>query len=203
MTEAIDNKYKKVVKILNSVPGGFPYPVSDTLLGILKHSIAEENIDFIMAFRKSISQTMEQLKESSGLTEVEILKKADALAKKGVIFNQQNSQGVMVYRLLPIGRQFEYTFMQKLEKTKENTELSDLFYKLHEEAEDLVQKNYDRFIPGFSKMPPIDRTVPILKNKATGEELNIIVNEELEVPEQKVIPTQKVEELIINLMTLL
>ena len=82
MSEATDNKYKKVVKILNSVPGGFPYQVSDALLGILKYSIAEENIDFLMAFRKSISQTMEQLKESSGLTEDEILKKANALAKK-------------------------------------------------------------------------------------------------------------------------
>ncbi len=196
MSEAIDDKYKKVAKILNSVPGGFPYPISDTLLGILKHAIAEENLDFMMAFRKNISQSMEQLKESSGLTEDEILKKADALAKKGVIFNQPSSKGIMVFRLLPIGRQFEYTFMKELEKSKENMELSDLFYKLHEEVENLIQKNYDRFIPGFSKMPPVDRTVPILKNKATGNELNIIVDEELEVPEQKVIPTQKVEELI-------
>ena len=121
MSEAIDNKYKKVAKILNSVPGGFPYQISDTLVSILKHAVAEENIDLIMAFKKNISQTMEQLKESSNFTEEEILKKADVLAKKGVIFNQPSSQGVMVYRLLPIGRQFEYTFMQELEKTKENT----------------------------------------------------------------------------------
>ncbi len=196
MSEAIKNKYKKAANILNKVPGGFPYPVSDILLDILKHSIAEGNLDLVMAFRKNISQTMEQLKESSGLTEEEILKKADALAKKGVLFNQPNRQGVMVYRLLPIGRQFEYTFMQDLEKTEENMKISDLFYKLHEEAESLIQKNYDRFISGMKNMPPIDRTVPILKNKETGKELNIIIDEEVEAPKEKIIPTQKVEELI-------
>ncbi|TFF89643.1 MAG: 4Fe-4S dicluster domain-containing protein [Promethearchaeota archaeon] len=196
MSEAIDTKYKKVANILNRVPGGFPYPISDTLLSILKHAIAEENLEFMMAFKKSISQSMDQLKESSGLTEEEILEKADALAKKGVLFNQPSSSGVMVFRLLPIGRQFEYTFMQELEKTEENMKISDLFAKLHEELDGLIQKNYDRFIKGMSKIPPIDRTVPIRTNKETGNELNIIVNKELEAPEQKIIPTQKVEELI-------
>ena len=50
MSEAIDNKYKKVAKILTSVPGGFPHPVSETLLAILKRAIAEENLDFMMTF---------------------------------------------------------------------------------------------------------------------------------------------------------
>ena len=196
MSEALDNKYKKVANVLNRVPGGFPYNPTNTLVSILKHSIKEENIDFVLSFKKSISQTMDQLKESSGLSEEEILKKADALAKTGVIFNQPSSQGVMVYRLLPIGRQFEYTFMKTLEKSEDNIKLSNLFYELHEELDNTIQSNYDRFISGMKNLPPIDRTVPIIENFETGDEIEIIVDKEIEAPVEEFIPTQKVEELI-------
>ena len=139
---------------------------------------------------------MDQLKESSGLSEEEILKKADALAKTGVIFNQPSRQGVMVYRLLPIGRQFEYTFMKTLEKSEDNIKLSNLFYDLHEELDNTIQSNYDRFISGMKNLPPIDRTVPIIENFETGDEIEIIVDKEIEAPVEEFIPTQKVEELI-------
>jgi NAD-dependent dihydropyrimidine dehydrogenase PreA subunit/DNA-binding Lrp family transcriptional regulator len=199
MSKAIDKdinvKYKKVANILNKA-GVFPYPVKDTLLNILKHSITEDNLDFIMAFRKKISQTMEQLKESSKLTEEEILKKVDTLAKRGVMFNQPNRQGVMVYRVLPIMRQFEYTFMKRLEKSEENKKLAALFDKFHEEINDLVQSNYDRFVSSMIDLPPIDRTIPILENRETGEDIKISVNKELEVPMDKILPTQKIKELI-------
>ena len=187
--------YKKAANILSKA-GGFPHPFSDTLHKILKYTIKDENLDLLMAFEKNISQTMEQLKVSSGLSEAEIMKKADALAKTGVIFNQPNRQGVMVYRLLMMGRQFEYIFMQKLEKTEENYKLAELFHKLNEETSNLVQSNYDGMSAALSRMPPVDRTVPILENLETGEEINIIVNEELEVPTEQILPTQRIRELI-------
>ena len=84
------------------------------MLNILKYTIKDENLDLVMAFENGISQTMEQLKESSGLPEGEILKKVDALAKTGVMFNQPNRHGLMVYRILPMHRQFEYIFMKNL-----------------------------------------------------------------------------------------
>ena len=187
--------YKKAVNILSKA-GGFPRPFSNTLHNILKYTIKDENLDLVMAFENNISQTMEQLKESSGLSEEEILKKADALAKTGVIFNQPNRQGVMVYRLLYMGRQFEYIFMKNLEKTEENYKLAQLFHELNEETSNLVQSDYDRFSSLVNRMSPMDRTVAILENRETGEELNIIVNEELEVPTEQFLPTQQIRELI-------
>lgn len=195
MANEIETQYQKAANILNKA-GGFPYPITTTILDILKFNIKEENLDLVMAFKKKISQTMEQLKESSGLSEGEILKKADDLAKRGVLFNQPNSQGVMVYRLLPIARQFEYTFMKKLDKTGENNHLAKLFHEFNEEIRDLVQSNYERFKLSINVLPPIDRTVPILENQETGEELNIIVNKELDVPIEQVLPTQRIKELI-------
>ena len=120
-----------------------------------------------MAFENNISQTMKQLKESSGLSESEILNKADVLAKRGVIFNQPSSQGIMVYRLLPIARQLEYTFMKNLDKTEENNQLAKLFQNFNEEIWDVVQSNYDKFNSVLNTIPPTDRTVPILENRET------------------------------------
>jgi len=187
MANEIEAEYQRAADILNKA-GGFPYPITPTILDILKFNIKEENLDLVMAFKKNISQTMEQLKESSGLSEGEILKKVDALAKRGVLFNQPNSQGIMIYRLLPIARQFEYTFMKKLDKTGENNQLAKLFHEFNEEIRDLVQSNYERFKSSVIGLPPIDRTVPILENQETGEEL--------EVPIEQFLPTQRIKELI-------
>jgi len=188
-------EYKKALNILFKA-GGFHYPFSDTLHNILKYTIKDENLDLIMAFENNISQTMDQLKESSGLSEGDILKKVDALAKTGVIFNQPNRHGVMVYRILPLHRQFEYIFMKNLEKTEENYKIAQLFHKLNEELSDIIQSDYDSLSSDLEQMTPLDRTVPILENLETGEEINIIVEEELQVPTEQILPTQKVRELI-------
>jgi len=188
-------EYKKALNILFKA-GGFHYQFSDTLHNILKYTIKDENLDIIMAFENNISQTMDQLKESSGLSEGDILKKVDALAKTGVIFNQPNRHGVMVYRILPLHRQFEYIFMKNLEKTEENYKIAQLFHKLNEELSDIIQSDYDSLSSDLEQMTPLDRTVPILENLETGEEINIIVEEELQVPTEQILPTQKVRELI-------
>ena len=194
MSEA---KYKKAAQIISSA-GGTSIPVTDTLISILKHAVSEDDLDFIMAFRRKRSQTLEELKKTSKLPEDKIVEKATALAKKGVMFNQPNRQGVMVYRLLPfvnVGL-FEYCFMKKLEYTEENKELADLFLKLQTELRNFVQKEYDIVIPMLLKQPPIDRTIPFYTNEATGDEIEIKVDEELEVPTEQVLPSQTVEELI-------
>lgn len=200
MTETLDketyNKYKRVVKAINSA-GGTPFPITDTLVSIVKHITSPEDLDFILAFKKQKSQTMEQLKLSTNLTEEEILKKVKKLAKKGLIFNQPNRQGVMVFRLMPFVNVgvFEYTFMKKLEKSKEEKEIADLFAKLFKESRNMWESNYDIVKSYVQRMRPIDRTIPY-ENKESGEEIEIIINEELDVPDQKIIPTQKVEELV-------
>lgn len=122
----------------------------------------------------------------------------EKLSKVGFIFNQPNSKGVMVYRLMPIFLvgAFEYTFMKKLEITQENKKIAGLFAKLFDELKDFVQKNYDTIVPIFKNFPPIDRTVSLLDKTTTGEEIKILVNEEIKVPEETILPTQKIEKLI-------
>ena len=192
-------KYKRVVSLMNKA-GGTTIPFPEPLKNILKLIITDEDdLDFIIkAFRRKSSLTMEQLKESSERSEEEILEKVVALAKKGVMFNQPNRSGVMVYKLMPfvdVGL-FEYTFMGPLERNEHNMKLAEVYSKLFEELYESVRTNYDSIIPFLAKQGIVDRTVPLLKNKETGEDVEIIINKDLDVPEEKIIPSQDIEEVI-------
>jgi len=192
-----DEKYKKAAHIIIKA-GVLPTPVNKTLIEILKLLLTEDELDFINAFKRKASQTMEQLKKSSKLPETQILLFVKELAKKGFIFNQPSSKGLMVYRLLPllmVGA-FEYLYMKKIEHNEMDKKLAKMFSDYFEETRDFIQNNYDQILPVFEKMLPIDRTIPILADTTQGDEINLSINEEIEVPEEQILLTQKVEELI-------
>ena len=202
MSENIDDKYKEAVKIVNSA-GISPFPVTDklveiltVLVDILKHLLKEDEVDFIFAFKRRKSQTMEQLKKSSKLSEQEILEKTNILAKKGVISDQPNRYGVMVYKLLSFVRIFEVSFMRDLEPSDYNKKLANLYAKAFDELAVFFQEFYDFTISMTQSLPPITRTLPILVNRKSQKKIQININEELEVPVEKILPTQKVEEII-------
>ncbi|MBY9020941.1 MAG: 4Fe-4S binding protein [Candidatus Lokiarchaeota archaeon] len=199
MSNEIDAKYKEIGNILNKAG---PYILTDSVIEILKYSISEDNLDFLLAFKRNISQTMEQLKESiakfckNSYSEEEILKKIDQLAKRGVMFDQPNRHGVVVFRLAPIFRQFEYMFMKKLDKTDEFLDLARLFYESEKDLGAIAQNDYDNLPNMVKGMPAQDRTVPIRVNKETGGEIKILVNEELEVPKEQIFTAQDIRSII-------
>ncbi|MFX1479499.1 MAG: hypothetical protein ACFFCI_15360, partial [Promethearchaeota archaeon] len=158
MSEAIDEKYKSAVQVINSA-GGTPVPVTDNTVAILKYIVEEKHLDFILAFKGKRSQTMEQLKESSGLSEEEIKEHVEALAKRGLLMNQPNSSGLMIYRLMPFVNVgvYEYTFMKKLEYNEWEKELAQLYLKLNKESRGRMLANYDAIVQRFlPSMRPID-----------------------------------------------
>ena len=202
MTETLDQetykKYKRAAQIINGA-GGTPVAIGDTLINILRFILPdEEALAFIKYFKRKKTQTMEQLKETTSLPEEEILRNVEKLAKIGLIFDQPNRHGVMVYRLMPfidVGV-FEYTFMGELEDNQKNRDLAQLFHKLTSDSKGKLKQNYDAVAQFMKKRPPVDRTIPFTENKTTGEEIEIVVDESLEVPEEKILLIQKVEELI-------
>ncbi len=193
----INEKYRKAGEII-STAGGTPIPVNDTLIEILKYFIMEDEVDFIASFKDKKSQSMEQLKLSSGLSEEEINKKVKDLAGRGVIFNQPNSKGILIFRLLPLLNvgTFEYNFMGKLEDNDRSRKIASLFNKLFAELNNMVQDNYDAIIPMLMTAPPVDRTVPVFENKPKNEPIKIVINQELETAVDRILPSQRVEELI-------
>ncbi|MFX0046945.1 MAG: ATP-binding protein [Candidatus Hermodarchaeota archaeon] len=193
----LDEKYKKAAHIIVK-SGALQTPVNNTLIEILKTQLTEDELDFINAFRRKTSQTMEELKRTSKLPEAQILSFIKQLAKKGFIFNQPNSEGVMVFRLMPllmVGA-FEYLYMKKINHNEVEEKLAKMFSKYFEETRDFVQANYEQILPIFENMLPIDRTMPILNETIQGDQINLSINEEVEVPEESIVPTQKLEELI-------
>ncbi|NVM46201.1 MAG: 4Fe-4S binding protein [Candidatus Lokiarchaeota archaeon] len=192
-----DEIYKKAAYIITKA-GILPTPVNSTLIEILKTQLTEDELDFINAFRRKTSQTMDQLKKTSKLSEPQILSFVKRLAKKGFIFNQPNSEGVMVYRLMPllmVGA-FEYLYMKKIEHNEVEEKLAKMFSNYFEETRDFIQANYEQILPIFENMLPIDRTVPILNETIQGDQISLSVNKEIEVPEETILLTQNVEELI-------
>ncbi|MBD3256113.1 MAG: hypothetical protein GF383_13535 [Candidatus Lokiarchaeota archaeon] len=194
MSEA---KYKKAARIIIKA-GMVPFPITDTLIDIMKLLYTDEEIDFIIkTFKKSPSLTLEEIKEITKLPEDKIKKNLKSLADKGAMFDQPSSSGVMVYRLLPLIMVgiFEYQYMKPLEYTEEEKKVAKLFVNLFEEVGDFIQEQYDTFLPFYRKMPPIDRTMPILTD-AEGKEITVDVDKEVAVPEEEVLGTQSIERLI-------
>ena len=179
-----EEKYKKAANIIIKA-GSLPFPVNDTLIEILKLLLTEEELEFINACKRKTSQTMEQLTKSSKLSEAQILSFIKPLAKKGFIFNQPSSKGLMVYRLMPIVMVgvFEYLFMKKIEFTETEKKIAKMFEVYFDEIADFIQGNYDVVLHVFEKMLPIDRTVPNMNKSIQGTEIDISINETIEVPE--------------------
>ncbi len=192
-----DEKYLKVVEAINKA-GGTPPPVTPTLIELIKEVIRPEEVDFILAFSEQTSQTMEQLKASSGLSEDEINAMVDVLAKRGVIFNQPNRKGVMVFKLLPLLNVglFEYLFMKKLEITPYTKRLGELFTKMFDEQRDLVKAHYKDVLAMVKHHPTVDRTVPYTTNQGTGKPISIQINKSLGDFKEQTMPFQDVKDII-------
>ena len=158
----MDDKFNKATGVICK-QGMFPFPLSETAITIIKRVVKEEEaLDLICAFNETSSQTMDQLKQTSGFSKETIERLTSSLAKAGLLFNQPSSSGVMIYRLLPlvmIGL-MEYKFMTKLIGSDEERELAELFETLLGELRNEIQNNYDALEPLFAAAPAVDRTVP-------------------------------------------
>jgi ferredoxin len=180
--------------------GMVQFQLSDTAIAIVASVVGdnEDELDLIYAFREKPSQTTEQLMESSGFSLQKVEQLATRLAKKGLIFNQPSSAGIMVYRLLPfmLVGVMEYKFMVELTGSQEERNLARLFETLLEELRDQIQDNYDALSPLFNTAPAVDRTVPT-RISEDGNPIQIIpINKRLEAAEEFVLPSQTVEEII-------
>ncbi|MFW9941954.1 MAG: 4Fe-4S binding protein [Candidatus Thorarchaeota archaeon] len=197
----LDEKFINAARIITRAEADAAIP--EEIVGIVKIAVGEDNVDFLSAFEEKSSFTMEELKESLKnkgieLSEEKILAKVDALAKNGVMMDQPTTDGIMIYRTLPFGRIFDYIFMRDIDiEDKDIKELARLQHSLHEKRRESVQKNYDSYKSQIDKVRPIDRTIiSSYANQATGEEIEIIIDETIESPQEMILPTQTVEEIV-------
>ena len=196
---SLEEKFKRAAGVICK-QGMVAFSLSDTAIAIVVAVVGnnEEELDLIYAFREKPSQTTDQLVESSGFAAQKVEQLATSLAKKGLVFNQPSSAGVMIYRLLPLMLVgvMEYKFMVELTGSPEEKDLARLFEKLLKELRDQIQENFDALLPLFNTAPAVDRTVPT-RSTEEGTPIKIIpVAKALEVPEEFVLPSQTVEDII-------
>ena len=196
---SMDEKFKRAAEVICR-QGMVQFPLSDTAIAIVVAVVGdnEEELDLIYAFRERPSQTADQLVESSGFAADKVEQLAASLARKGLVFNQPSSAGVMIYRLLPLMLVgvMEYKFMVPMTGSPEEKELARLFEKLLVELRDQIQDNYDSLAPLFNSAPAVDRTVPT-RTTDDGSPVKIIpVDRSLDVPEEFILPSQTVEDII-------
>ena len=196
----VEEKYSKAAGIIARA-GMVPFQVTPTLIEIVKFYLDENDADFIIKnYSGKTTLSMDEIRATSGMTDEEIVKKTDALAKKGIIFNQPNTKGVMVYRLLPliIVGTFEYTFMNELPKGEK---LKDL--RKDREALPDAPGRAEGPHPGELRQPPPGLRAPAARSTArsrssrtrTGKSINIIINEPVKA-EEHIVPSKTVEEII-------
>lgn len=180
--------------------GMIPFPISEAAIAIIEMVVGDEpdELELMCAFSQKPSQTLAQLVGSSRFDGVRAAALANNLAAKGLIFNQPNSSGKMVYRLLPfmIVGLMEYMFMGELQGTEKEKRLARLFEEMIRHSREEIQENYDQMIPLFESMPAIDRTVPPRLTQE-GKKISLIeVNQTVTVPDEFILPSQSVEEII-------
>lgn len=160
-----------------------PFPISDTLIELLKLLINEREAKFLQVFSRKPNLTLDQIKKNTDLKEQEILGILDGLMHEGVVTGTQSkTTGVKVYRLMPpFPGLFEFTLMRGKTGEKEK-KLAHLFDKLFKEIQEGTQKNYDTIVGQFKNFPAIDRVVP--------------VEQEIEVQQEMVLPPEEVSRLV-------
>ncbi|MFX0099623.1 MAG: indolepyruvate ferredoxin oxidoreductase subunit alpha [Candidatus Hodarchaeota archaeon] len=159
-----------------------PFPLSDTLIDLLKVLATEEEAKFLHIFRKP-SMNLEEIKEKSKLDEKEIMDMLSVLTHKGVIIESKSRRtGITVYTLMgPFPGMFEYSLMRG-ETGEREKKLVKLFEKIFVEFCSGMQQNYDNVIPKLKEYPPIARVIP--------------VEEEIEVPKEVILSSEQVSKLI-------
>ena len=197
--KTLSEKFKRAAGVICR-QGLVQFPVTDTAVTIIQRVVGDcpDELDLIVAFREKPSQTMDQLVASSGFSEGAINRLTDSLAKKGLVFNQPSSKGVMIYRLLPLMMVglMEYKFMGVLTGSEAEKELAMLFERLLAELRDQTQDRFDALEPLFAAAPAVDRTVPV-RQTADGNAIRIIpIDQTLDASEEFVLPSQTVEAII-------
>lgn len=170
--------------------GGMPFPVTETLIELLKNMITEEQADFIAKiFVRKPNLSTEELKKKSILEDEALNKMLYDLQHLGVVVGSQSkTTGVTVYRLQPpFPGMFEFFLMRPGESEKEKR-LARIFDKLFEEMSNSTSKNYDQIVPLTKQLPPITRVVPVEEEVEPGEDI-ILSKEDVKKLKKRIFST--------------
>ena len=184
MTET--DLWTKVAKnVLKASRGIVNHPLTDTVIELMKTLINEEQAKFLLIFNKPV-MNIDQIKEKTDLSDEDLEKMFKSLIDSMVIKVQRSRRGnIPLYYLMPLFPGIFEQVLLKGESGEKEIKISKLSEKIFEELVPGVQKKYDRTVKFYKNLPSIDRVIP--------------VEEEIDVPNEQVLPFEDVKRLIENI----
>jgi len=161
--------------------GGPPVPINQNLINLLKLLITEDQVKFLLNFRKPLN--FDQIKQKTGFPDDEINGYLNELMDSGLLTGiPSRKTGIMVYRLVAfLPGLLEFTLM-KGESGSKQKRIARLWEQIFNDTTEMTQNNYEVVVNAFKAAPAIDRVIPIGK--------------ELEIAEDNVIPFQNLESIL-------
>lgn len=174
-----NNWYTLARKILKA--GGPPVPVNENLIALLKTLINEDQVKFLLNFRKPFN--FEQIQEKSGLNEIVLKETLETLMDIGLLTGiPSRATGIMVYRLVAfLPGLLEFTLMRG-ESGPKQKKIAKIWEQIFNDTTDMTQNNYDIVVNAFKNAPAIDHVIPI--------------GEELEISEDSIVPNNEIEKIL-------
>ena len=150
--------------------GGPPVPINETLTELLKTLINEEQLRFLLNFRKPLN--LEQIKSKVELNDSSLIEMLNDLMNIGMITGiPSRTTGTIVYRLVGfLPGLLEFTLM-KGETGEKQKKLAKLWDQLFKEEAVVTHNNYDVVMNAFKEAPPIDRVIPVEQQVEPHEDL--------------------------------
>jgi ferredoxin len=173
----------KAAKLIVRASGNPLFQANETLVEILKTLLNEEQVNFLLNFRKPVL-TFQELKEKSEMNDTELIKLLNSLMDNGIIMDFPiEGSAMMEYRLLPpVADIFEYSLVGE-RSFEQKKKLAQIFERMFKETTEMVQENYEGLLPIFEERLPIfARIIPIEK--------------EMSVPKEKVLPLHEASKII-------
>ena len=173
----------KAAKLIVRASGNPLFQANETLVELLQTLLNEEQVIFLLNFRKP-KLTFQELKDRTGMNDANLIEMLNSLMDNGILLDVPiKNTDMMEYRLLaPVADIFEYSLVgeRPLEQKKK---LARIYERMFKEATDMTQTNYEGLMPIFKdKIPIFARIIPIEK--------------ELTVSQEKVLPLHEASKII-------
>jgi Pyruvate/2-oxoacid:ferredoxin oxidoreductase delta subunit len=174
-----NNWYTLARRILKA--GGPPVPINENLIDLLKTLINEDQVKFLLNFRKPLN--FEEIQKKSGLDEIVLNETLATLMNVGLLTGiPSRTTGIMVYRLVAfLPGLLEFTLMRG-ESGPKQKKIAKIWEQIFNDATEMTQNNYDIVVNAFKNAPAIDHVIPI--------------GEELELSEDTIIPNEEIEKIL-------
>ncbi|MFX1357292.1 MAG: ATP-binding protein [Promethearchaeota archaeon] len=177
----------KVAKLIVRASGNPLFQANDTLVELLKTLLNEEQVSFLLNFRKS-KLTFQELKEKTGMDDDKLMEMLNSLMDNGLIMDVPiENTNIMEYRLLPpVADTFEYSLVKFDRPLEQKKKLAQIYEKMFQEATELTQTNYEGLVPIFKdKMPIFARIIPIEKELTVPQEKVLLLHEASKIIDQQ------------------